>query len=216
MNEINKNSMCEVFDNIYQTNAWTDPETRSGPGATLEHTKNLRDQLPILFNKFNINTILDAPCGDFNWMKEVKINSNMNYIGCDIVPDIIKNNNKLYKKSNINFEILDITKDKLPKADLLIARAVLFHFSYSHISLFFKNFIDSNIPYLLTTTHVNYNNFQNMNIQLGDFFLIDLFSSPFNLDRNVLYTIDDYVRGHEPMQMVLFSREQIVKSQSKQ
>jgi len=212
MTQDNKNIMKDVFDHIYKTNAWGSSETRSGGGATIEHTKNLRNQLPVLFNKFNISTVLDAPCGDFNWMKEVKINSNINYIGCDIVPDIIKKNNELYRKQNINFEILDITKDKLPKVDLMINRAVLFHFPYSYISLFFKNFINSNIPYLLTTTHVNNNNFENKNINLGDFFLIDLFSSPFNLDKNPLYTIDDYIKNHYPMQMVLFSREQIIKS----
>jgi hypothetical protein len=61
----------------------------------------------------------------------------------------------------------------------------------------------------LTTTHYNDKNFKNTDISTGDFRLLDLFSAPFNFDKNVLYQIDDWIDGYPPRSMILLSREQI-------
>lgn len=37
--------------------------------------------------------MIDAPCGDFNWMKEISKNTEL-YIRIDIVDEIIKRNKK--------------------------------------------------------------------------------------------------------------------------
>ena len=64
-------SRSEIFDNIYEMNYWRNCESLSGDGSTLNYTENLRKQLPNLIKAFSINTIYDAPCGDFNWMRGV-------------------------------------------------------------------------------------------------------------------------------------------------
>lgn len=54
------------FTDIYYGNGWTADESVSGQGSTVENTFKLRRQLPELFDKFEIRSIFDAPCGDFN------------------------------------------------------------------------------------------------------------------------------------------------------
>jgi hypothetical protein len=46
-----------------------------------------------------IKSIVDAPYGDFNWMKLLTLAPDVNYTGIDIVPDLIPNNIKNMKIS---------------------------------------------------------------------------------------------------------------------
>ena len=205
--------MKEIFEKIIKENSWSRGrhESPCGPGSSVKYTKNLRLHLPLLVEKFNIKSILDAPCGDFNWMKLVVPALDVDYTGADIVSVLIENNNNLYKTDKIKFEVLDITRNKLPNADLMVCRDCLFHLSNDSIKLFFNNFLNSNIKYLLTTTHYNNNNFKNTDIKDGDFRSIDLFSTPFNFDKDVLYQIDDWIDGHPPRGMILLTYDQIKK-----
>ena len=86
--------------------------------------------LPDLFYKLRIKTIVDCPCGDFNWMSKIDLKK-YNYKGYDIVSEIISNNKENLVK-NICFENIDISKDSF-EADLIIMRDLLVHFSYEDI-----------------------------------------------------------------------------------
>jgi hypothetical protein len=59
------------FIDIYHQNIFGGIESRSGNGSTLVQTAVIRDEIPLLFKELNIKSVLDAPCGDFNWMKEI-------------------------------------------------------------------------------------------------------------------------------------------------
>tara|TARA_B100000427_G_scaffold144586_1_gene120337 strand:+ start:4454 stop:4786 length:333 start_codon:yes stop_codon:yes gene_type:complete len=54
----------QIFNSIYNRGGWGDAESFSGPDSNLENTAYLRQQLPNLLQKYNISSILDAPCGD--------------------------------------------------------------------------------------------------------------------------------------------------------
>ena len=128
-----KNSTLEkIFTEIYEKNMWTDKESRSGTGSSLKKTKSLRKALPQLFKDYSINSILDIPCGDFNWMREVNLKS-ISYIGADIVEEINQNNIKKYLAENKKFVKMDILKDNLPKVDLIFCRDLFIHLSYEDI-----------------------------------------------------------------------------------
>jgi hypothetical protein len=208
--------MKEIFEKIIKENLWSRGRTESpcGPGSSIKYTENLRLHFPLLVEKFNIKSILDAPCGDFNWMKLVVPTLDVDYTGADIVPVLVENNINLYKTDKIKFEVIDITRDKLPDADLMVCRDCLFHLSNDSIKLFFDNFLNSNIKYLLTTTHYNNADFKNTDIKDGNFRLLDLFSAPFEFDKDVLYQIDDWIDGYNPRGMILLSREQIERRHS--
>ncbi len=197
-----------TFTKIYQTNYWGNKESRSGPGSTVKYTANLRRHLPALFEKFQIASVLDAPCGDFNWMQMVVESTPIKYIGADIVQDIIESNQQ-FKSERIAFTHLDITSDPLPSADLMICRDCLFHLPYESIRAFLNNFIQADIKYLLTTTHKNKQKFSNRNIDVGGFRRIDLFAAPYHLHKEPLARIDDWMAPEPEREMCLWSKEQI-------
>ena len=86
----------EKFDLIYKKNFWSSKESVSGLGSELKNTINLRNELTKIFEEFKFNKILDAPCGDFNWIRLI-IKDDIEYLGGDIVDDLISNNEKKYK-----------------------------------------------------------------------------------------------------------------------
>lgn len=204
-------STKEKFANIYANHLW-EGESLSGTGSGLEHTKNLRDKLPKLVESYEINSIVDAPCGDFHWMRHVLPSLNVNYIGCDIVDAVVKDNNLKYSSERSKFLVVDITQDSIPQGDLMIVRDCLFHLCYQDIEKFLKNLQRSSIKYLLTTTHINCSptNFQNSDIKSGDFRLINIFSTPFLFNpEKVLMEIDDWVRPDQERKMVLIKKEDV-------
>jgi len=204
-------SVEERFNKIYSTNYWLDNESRSGTGSSLRSTENIRFHLLKILEKFNIKKLFDAPCGDFNWMSQVLKSVEIDYLGSDIVKDLIVSNKK-YENDKIKFSKLDIIVDKLPVSDLMICRDCLFHFSYKDIFLFLNNFLSSDIKYILLTSHLNTEHkFENKDIVTGDFRKIDLFSKPFNFEKNYIYSFDDKdkLEIQHFKQMYLFSKLQI-------
>lgn len=127
------------------TNRWKEKETVSGPGSTVKYTENLRKELPRLFEKFEIRSMLDAPCGDYNWMRLVE-RPKVQYIGGDIVAELVEDNNARYANDNTRFILCDILKDELPVVDLWMCRDVLFHFPYADIFRTLRNFCGATSP----------------------------------------------------------------------
>jgi 2-polyprenyl-3-methyl-5-hydroxy-6-metoxy-1,4-benzoquinol methylase len=166
----------EVFTNIYESNLWTSKESRSGLGSELKSTEVIRRELPELFKKFKIESVLDIPCGDFNWMQHVDM-SNVNYIGADIVDKMIESNNITFP--NIDFRVLDLTESELPKVDLIFVRDLLGHFNYQNVNKALQNIIKSGSKYLLTTSFTRWH--YNVDIQNGGWRPINLMLQPFSL-----------------------------------
>lgn len=200
------------FSQIYEKKLWKSNESESGEGSEVKYTERLRHALPALISNYNINAIVDAPCGDFNWMKFVlpKVET-VSYYGFDIVEKVIASNNKNYSTEKVHFDVADICKDHLPDCDLLIVRDCLFHLSYNDVERFLINIKNVNYKYLLTSTHIVDADVQNRDIETGDFRLIDLYKPPFNFDsKHVLQSIDDYPEGYATKkQVVLIKKENV-------
>ena len=169
--------MQSTFAPFYAENRWGDSESRSGPGSNLRRTAKLRNELPLLLREIGARSMLDAPCGDFNWMKDTPLGVER-YIGVDIIPDLIARNRRLYGDERTQFALLDLTRDELPSADVILCRDCLIHFSYRHIASAIRNFKRSRSTYLLTNTYNEWR--QNENIRTGDFRHINLLLPPFN------------------------------------
>ena len=84
-------------------------------------------------------------------MKEINFDK-VNYIGGDIVPQLIKRNNELFSKK-YSFKIIDLTIDNLPKSDVIFCRDCLVHLSFKDIFKALNNIKRSNSKYLITTSH---------------------------------------------------------------
>jgi len=167
----------KLFANYYKKNKWGDPDSKSGKGSNLNSTEAIRQILPQLFAELNVQKFLDMPCGDFYWMSQVKLD-NIKYIGADIVPDLILNNNKFSSK-NIKFQVLNIAKDPLPEVDLILTRDCLVHLKNNEIIDALQNVKNSNSKYFLSTNYPN--DGLNIEIKTGDWRPINLCRPPFSL-----------------------------------
>ena len=151
-------------------------ESLSGSGSTLEQTGELRSQLPGLLNELGVRSVLDAPCGDFNWMQHIVTGIEC-YTGVDVVPDIIEANQRKYGCPTRQFRIADICQDALPCADLILCRDCLVHFSFADIARAIANLRCSGSRYLLTTTFTRLQ--ANVDIVTGEWRPLNLLLPPF-------------------------------------
>ncbi len=207
-------SLQDRFTMIYERNAWGSRESASGIGSTLDFTESIRNFLPVLLQKFEINSVFDAPCGDFNWMKLIDL-TGITYVGGDIVSPLIVDLQKKYSAPTVTFIQLDITRNPFPKSDLVLNRDCLFHLSYSDILAVLGNFTTSGSRYFLSTSHDNEVGFVNSDIQSGDFRPIDLFAVPFNFPADVLFEIPEPGDGNIPARkLYLWNREQVLVAHS--
>jgi hypothetical protein len=146
--------MREVFTRIYYQSRWrvtAGQQSVSGPGSSLEQTRHLLEVLPSLFDKYGVRSVLDIPCGDFNWLKGLDW-SRIRYTGADIVTELVEKNNRVHRSGTVSFLNLDLTRDRMPQSDLVLCRDCLVHFSLDDIRRAFANIRASGCRYLLTTT----------------------------------------------------------------
>ncbi len=207
---LSESSLEGRFSTIQEKNYWGSDESLSGPGSTLETTENLRSELPTMMEQFSVESVFDAPCGDFNWMKLVCRDNAFTYIGGDIVGALVDKNNAEFAGDHVRFQQFDITKDPFPDADLWICRDCLFHLSYRDILAAMENFCRSNIRYVLTTTHLKDREFENSDIESGMWRRFDLFSPPFSFPQDVRYRIRDGEGSQQAKEMCLWDRKQIL------
>jgi hypothetical protein len=203
----------QIFNEIYKNEIWMSGNPnipRSGPGSSIEYTTPLRQAFPEVLDIFGVKTLLDAPCGDMTWMSVMLNDVDITYIGGDIVKSIVDENIRNYSNSKTFFTHLDITKDPLPNSDMMLCRDCLFHFSFEYIRKALNNFYRSGIKYLMATNHIF--GLPNVDIETGDFRVLDLTQEPFLLGRP-LYVVEE--RGEAPgvlRQVSVWTREQIGNS----
>jgi len=173
-----------VFTKIYQQDLFNTRSSndynvsKSGSGSDLEQTKELIEKLPVLFQKYKIQSILDLPCGDFFWMQKVDL-TGIQYTGGDIVADVVKSNNTKYASDSISFREIDIINDDLRKVDLILCRDLLVHLKNQQIIAALKNIKSSGSKYLLTTSFKNTTHNQDNGV-IGFWRTINLELEPFN------------------------------------
>lgn len=152
-----KNNQKDIFTNIYNNNLFCGTESKSGLGSNLNQTETIRSEIPKLLIDLNIKTFIDAPCGDWNWMKTMDL-SNLKYIGIDIVDDIITNNSIKYSSDNILFLNVDISNSDIPYGDLILCRDCLGHHTFENIFKILETFKRSKSKYILISNILNQTN----------------------------------------------------------
>jgi SAM-dependent methyltransferase len=165
-----------VFRDIYQRHHWTGSESASGAGAAPDQIQHLRTALPALLARLGVGTLLDLPCGDYSWMRTLELPV-ARYIGADLLPELIEPLASEHADAGHEFRVLDLTRDPLPAADLLLCRDCLVHLSYADIRRALANIARSGIPYLLTTTFPT--TAENEDIVTGDWRVLNLERPPF-------------------------------------
>lgn len=178
---------AEIFSKIHKNNEWLSNESVSGTGSEMENTVILVNELRKFIKSHNIKSIIDVPCGDLNWMKYLlEFFPDIEYFGGDIVPNLIEQNKKSFPK--YNFDVVDITKDILPRVGLVICRDCLVHLSTDLVKEAIKNISRQGIDYIALTSFTNQKT--NINIPTGSWRTLNLQIEPFNLPEPY-YTINE-------------------------
>ena len=168
----------DEFTKIFASRYWASEESVSGGGSTLEATSRLRAILPAILKEKKISSLLDVPCGDFNWMQSVPLEG-ISYIGGDIVPELVAANNKSHARENVRFVSLDVINEPLPRADMVICRDCLVHLPLTDGRKALRNIAGSGATWLLTTTFTSRSH--NADIAPGKWRPLNLQAPPFSL-----------------------------------
>jgi hypothetical protein len=150
----------KIFEEIYNKKLWTPKEVKknfkfySGPGSHLDdftkmYVKNIKEFLLSFDKKPNV---VDLGCGDFQIGKQLRKYCDK-YIAVDIFDELIDSNRKLYDDYEVEFKVLDITKNTLPDGKICFVRQVLQHLSNKNIKKFL-NLAHSKYKYLILTEHL--------------------------------------------------------------
>lgn len=184
----------KIFSSIYDTRGFGGTESRSGVGSDFEHTFVVRRWLKKIISQYNIERLIDIPCGDFNWMSDVTPHLK-SYVGGDIVRQCVEDNRNKRDDANVTFIHIDLMNDVLPFGDALVLRDILGHYSVEDGRTILANVLKSDSKYLISTTWYNVNDpeyFKKHDNRgadsTGRFYPINLMSRPFNFPEP-----DDYV-----------------------
>lgn len=173
-------SVEEVFTRIYDNKIWGIHEGMgcSGGGSSIEATEEYRQFLEAFLQIYQIESVVDAGCGDWEFSKEIDW-SRIDYMGVDVVASVIANNVQKYGNEHITFVHGDILALNLPPADLLICKEVLQHLSNVDVRLFIHQL--EKYKYSLITNDVDgkTRSSRNRDISRGDYRPIDLTQPPF-------------------------------------
>jgi len=167
--------MKTAFERIYATNAWLHG---SGEGSLARNTGEYVAYLQRFLRERSIRSVVDFGCGDWQVSRLVDW-SGIDYTGVDIVGSMIDANRAAFGAPNVRFvEMEDF--DRLPAADLLVAKDVLQHWSTASIERFLP--VIGRYRYALLTNCVKVGGpTVNLDIDDGGFRPLDLRSAPFTL-----------------------------------
>ena len=180
----------EVMIQIYQMHLWGGKEYEfySGEGSHDASIIEPYQETVLSFLKsFDQPLIVcDLGCGDFN-VSKVFTPFTKEYIGIDIVPDLIKRNQELFQGENRSFLCKDVAADELPKGTCALVRQVLQHISNDEIQKILTKL--SAYRYVILTEHLpsgdfipNKDKIASQGIRLKQQSGINLIESPFNWD----------------------------------
>jgi hypothetical protein len=165
------------FERILQTNLWGAATSASGLGSETAATEAVREALPGLLQRLGARSLLDAPCGDAGWILDCV--RDLDYTGIDIVPSLIGVNSLRAKHGEVThrFLVADITRDALPRSDLILCRDCLVHLSFDNIHRAIARFRESGSRWLLTTTFPEWE--VNTDCEDGDWRALNMERAPF-------------------------------------
>ncbi len=201
----------DVFSNVYATKRWGDGESASGSGSSIAATKQLSKWLTGLvtqayFSYPAINSVLDIPCGDYNWQRNWVEETGIRYYGGDIVPVFPEN----CQSDDISFHQLDITTSDLPSVDLVLVRDCFVHLSFDQIKSAMRNLLrESNAwKWIAMTTFPRMR--QNKDTVCPSWRPLNMRAAPFMFPEPFLSTIErDVKTKYRDKSIAVWRREQL-------
>jgi SAM-dependent methyltransferase len=169
---------AQLFTDFFRRNKWGGRQSLSGTGSDADQTRVIVRELPLLLRRLGVRRVLDVPCGDFAWMKQVDL-AGIDYLGAEIVAPLIEANRRCHARPGVEFQVLDLIRDRLPAVDLVLCRDCLVHLSFAQAQQALANIAASGARYLLTTTFTGRS--ENADIPTGKWRALNLQRPPFDL-----------------------------------
>ncbi len=184
----------DLAERFRQIHLWGAASSVSGLGSESGATAQLRQELPGFLRRLGIASILDAPCGDGDWISD--LTPALAYTGVDIVPDLVISLRERAERERTDrvYMLADITRDPLPRADAVLCRDCLVHLSFSNIRSTVSNFRCSGSQWLVTTTFPDLS--ANFDCEDGDWRALNFELSPFCWGSPVSLLVEGCTEGH--------------------
>jgi SAM-dependent methyltransferase len=147
----------DIFTEVYKNGSWGKDSKfdgfYSGSGSHQDYiTKPYVHALRDLLLDMGKPDVVDIGCGDFAVGSQLRPYCGI-YVAGDIVEPLIVRNRKKYKGLNVDFRVIDIANDTIPKSKVLVVRQVFQHMSNADILRSIVN-ITGVCEYLIVTEHL--------------------------------------------------------------
>ena len=185
-------SATDVFSDVYERDLWNGG---SGPGSAPENSEVYRRFLQEFLDGFDYPVkVVDLGCGDWR-IGELMDWLGVDYVGVDVVPEVVEANRRRDTPDNVSFVCLDALVDDLPEGDVLVVKDVLQHWPNADV-LRLLDAAEERFTFTVVTNDVSSKSHPakvNSDIALGDWRPIDIERAPF--DRVAIDHIDYPVLG---------------------
>jgi hypothetical protein len=127
----------------------------NGPGSSIKYTGGLREEFPKLLKKYDITSMIDAPCGDLTWISQTDLSALHSYIGYDVDRRIIDSNKQGFRgHDKFVFICTNLLKRaKFPRADMILSRDFLAHLTNDYLAHMLDKYKASGSHYLLASNY---------------------------------------------------------------
>lgn len=159
----NKVERSERFSKVYRDAVWGMPEDDfsifwSGSGSKNININEYTDYVCQFCSENMINSIAEIGCGDFRVANNLlqKISDHglfVNYIGIDIVDEVIQYNKEHFENKRITFLCMDAVVDQIPYADLYLVREVFQHLNNQSIEAILSKLENQSRYAIITELH---------------------------------------------------------------
>lgn len=127
----------EIFTEIYKKKKWGSSEEEFDSGSGSTHKEIIDPYIDVIAEKassegFRGSRFVDLGCGNFRVGKQL-LPLCSEYVGVDVVKDLIAYNEENFGSESVIFKHLDIIEDPLPDGDVCFIRQVLQHLSNAQI-----------------------------------------------------------------------------------
>jgi SAM-dependent methyltransferase len=125
----------EVFQEVYQRAMWGGEIGNffSGPGSDSDAAAHYAAGIAELIATRGIRSVVDLGCGDFRVAERFLGDSDVSYMGVDVVEALVRQNIANHRNARIDFACRNIITDPLPDGELCLIREVLQHLSNAQI-----------------------------------------------------------------------------------
>lgn len=199
-----------IFQTIYEKNVWNNGDAHiplSGPGSSIENTKDVSNLLTKFIYENKCSSVLDLGCGDLTWMSKTQFFNDdaISYTGIDIAELLIQKHSIAYPKNRFfNKDI--VCSNDIEHSSLIIIRDVIFHLSIQDVQSIFRN-IRGKFDYIAITSCNNTKNVDDFN--QWHFNERNLHIEPFSISKTYITFCDEPVFRR---QFYIYSHNEFYKS----